>query len=50
MFTRPNACYSDPKCQTFVDLNCKKLVGGQEDEGRYYWNVVEMEVFKFKES
>ena len=55
-FTSPKSCQSDPRCQTFVNLNCKELVGGNSEvkrdgyrHKRYFWNVVEMEVFRFRE-
>ena len=51
-FTKPKTCQSDSTCQTFVGLNCKELVGGKSDGNnrRYYWNIVEMEVFRLKDS
>ena len=49
-FTKPQSCESDQKCETFIDLNCKQLVGGKDDNGIYSWNIVEMEVFKLKQN
>ena len=47
-FTNSGSCYSDPECRTFVDLNCKELVGGDSIDNKYYWNIVELEVYRIK--
>ena len=49
-FTRTKSCKSDGNCKTFLNLNPQELVGGKKEYDRYYsWNIVEMEVFEFKQ-